>query len=253
MSFYGIPSDDLPELYGHLKGIADIYARNNRPTFVGDNFVAVVRNMTFAYDPNFAAAFAAYADKEAGDDQKIWRLHTYCWAGRQALAVPGDFVECGVYQGFYTAVLAQYLSFGEIDKAFYLYDTFAGLPEGWSSDQERDMVNPFYDWDGTYDAVVERFNSYPNIHVIRGVIPDVLHEQAPQRIAFLHLDLNAAQAEIAAIDMLYDRVSSGGIILLDDFGRFEHRHLCAEHIKWWGERGYAILELPTGQGLIVKR
>ena len=34
------------------------------------------------------------------------------------------------------------------DRTFYLYDTFAGLPEEWSSELERTQANPGYTWDG---------------------------------------------------------------------------------------------------------
>ena len=71
--------------------------------------------------------------------------------GRTALNVPGDFVECGVYKGLYSAMLTQYLDWAKIDRRFYLYDTFTGLPEEWSSQQEWDGVNQFFECEGTYE------------------------------------------------------------------------------------------------------
>ena len=94
---------------------------------------------------------------------------------------------------------------------------------------------------------------YDNIHVIKGVVPDVLAQRCPQEIAFLHLDMNAAQAEIGALDALFDKVVPGGFIVLDDFGRSRLPALCAEETAWMKKRGYEVLELPTGQGLVIKR
>ncbi len=54
------------------------------------------------------------------------------------------------------------------------------------------------------------------------------------------------------MDILFDRVSDGGIVLLDDYGRGEQANLYYAHKKWFGARGYPILKIPTGQGLVVK-
>jgi len=43
------------------------------------------------------------------------------------------------------------------------------------------------------------------------------------------------------------------MVALDDFGRQEQRELCLAHVEWWRAHGHAILELPTGQGLVTIR
>ena len=45
----------------------------------------------------------------------------------------------------------------------------------------------------------------------------------------------------------------GGYIVLDDLGRSRLDSLGAEESAWMKARGYEILELPTGQGLVIKR
>ncbi len=74
--------------------------------------------------------------------------------------------------------------------------------------------------------MVARFAGYANVRVIKGVVPIAL-EGAPARIAFLHLDMNAAAAETAALDRLFRRIVPGGFGLMDDYGRFEQRELPA--------------------------
>jgi hypothetical protein len=100
--------------------------------------------------------------------------------------------------------------------------------------------------------VAARFAGYANVRVIKGVVPTAL-DSAPARIAFLHLDMNAAAAETAALDRLFQRIAPGGLVLMDDYGRFEQRELHAALKNWMTEAGYGVLELPTGQGLVVKR
>lgn len=253
MTIYG-PSkeEDLLEVWQNAKRIQDIYNDYEMPNFVSDNLIALNRSLSFVHDKKFFDTVKDMAADET-DFAKLWRLHTYCWAGRSALSVPGDFVECGVYKGLYSSVLVRYLSFAECQRKMYLYDTFEGLPEMQSNERERELTNRYYDWDGTHDNVLALFADFPNVHVVKGAIPEILQEQAPERIALLHLDMNAAAAETAALDMLFDRVSDGGIILMDDFGRCDLPGLCGALYNWMLTHGYTVLELPTGQGMVIKR
>ena len=125
-----------------------------------------------------------------------------------------------------------------------------------------DHLEKVLGWDGvyaynaetfSYEEVRDRFARFPNIDVIRGRVPEILVERSPDRIAFLHVDMNNAAAEIAALDLLFDRVTKGGVILFDDFvwatAHAQHKAEAA----WFATRREAILPLPTGQGVYVKR
>ena len=252
MSFYGPPREQLGQITSGLEKVEQVYEQNGLTTFMHDNLVALMRNQSFSNDKAFVVALLGNADAEA-DASKIWRLHTCCWAARSALGVEGDFVECGTYKGFYASVMAQYLNFMALPRQFYLYDSFAGLPEKWSTELERKQANPGYQWDGVYQDVIDRFGPYPNVRVVKGIVPEVFDTVLPARIAFLHLDLNAGSAETAALDRLVPLLSDGAMVVLDDFGRQEQRDLCLAHIEWWKCNGHAVLELPTGQGLVVYR
>ncbi len=252
MSFYGPPREDLGQVVSGLQSVEKVYEQHGLSVFMQDNLVALMRNESFFNDSAFTAALMGNAEDDR-DTAKIWRLHTCCWAARSALSLAGDFVECGTYKGFYAGVIAQYLGFGGLPREFYLYDTFAGLPPEWSTEEERRQANPGYHWDGVYQDVLNRFAVYPNMHVVKGVVPEVFETIVPERIAFLHLDLNAGAAETAALDLLVPHLSDGALVLLDDFGRLEMRDLCQAHIDWWGRLDHAILELPTGQGLVTYR
>jgi hypothetical protein len=100
MSFYRPPPKKLEEVVFLLTEVRQIYADVGAGVFAADNLMALARNLTFMDDQPFAEAIARNSTN-AKDADKIWRLHTYWWAGRTALSVPGDLVECGVYKGFY--------------------------------------------------------------------------------------------------------------------------------------------------------
>lgn len=243
--FYWMNEQQARDFTAALEVQQRIYPR----IFASDMLVTFRRNMGFSEDARFMDALRA----EAATDQErslMWRLHVLCWCAENALQLEGDFVECGVWRGFSTAVAARYLEFGARRKTWHLYDTFAGIP----ADQLDDgHVSPANFQEATlYDSVVRRFASYPNVAVHRGRVPEVLAGTAPGRIAFLHLDMNSSRAEAGALDVLYDRLVPGAYLLLDDYGWYDYRQQKAAADAFLGPRGARVLELPTGQGLLVK-
>ena len=68
----------------------------------------------------------------------------------------------------------------------------------------------------------------------------------------LHVDLNDAHAEGLAIRYLYERVVSGGIIVLDDYANLGLEDQYAECNEVFKELGRPILTTPSGQGIVVK-
>lgn len=244
--FYGMLNEaQQQEFQRALAVIRGIYRRN----FAGDMLIALSKNMGFIEDPRFVAAVDAQ-QPNAQEASLLWRLHVMCWCTRNALRLQGDFVECGVFRGYMTAVAAQYLDFGVRPKRWYLYDTFEGIP---APDLDPGHVNPQqYQAPELYESAVRRFAAYPNIEVHRGRVPEVLLESAPRKIAFLHLDMNSARAEIGALEVLFDRLVPGAYLLLDDYGWYAYRDQKIAEDAFLEPRGCQVLELPTGQGLVIK-
>ena len=104
-----------------------------------------------------------------------------------------------------------------------------------------------------YPSVQKRFAHMANVKVIKGFVPESFAEGSPESIAFLHVDLNSPAAEAAALEVLFDRVTAGGYVLFDDYGWFAARKQKEAIDAFFAPRGYAVLELPTGQGLVIKR
>ncbi|KAF0190413.1 MAG: methyltransferase-like protein [Gammaproteobacteria bacterium] len=247
--FYGLNNDELKLLDQALDTINKLYPR----IFAGDHLITVGRCMAFLDDQKFMAAY----NKNVRNRQErslLWRLHTLAWAGRHCSRLPGSFVECGVYKGFCSAVLTDYLDFStaQASRSYYLYDTFEGIPvdhlEGSPVDKDS------YKEADLYEQVCERFRPHPNVRVIKGRVPDVFSvQEVPDQIAFLHIDMNSATAEIGALEVLFERVVPGGMIIFDDYGWQAYRAQKDQENAFMDARDYSILELPTGQGLVVKR
>lgn len=243
--FYGLNPAQGERLRTILGEIGAMYGGH---LFANDMLITVSRNAGFLDDPCFMGAFSA----EARDDQErslLWRLHVLVWCAEGALRRAGDFVECGVFKGFSTAVAARYLDFAHRDRRWVLFDTFSGIPE--------DQLNPgglnpeIYREPGLHSACVARFAHLPNVEVVRGRVPEILESHAPERVAFLHLDMNSADAEAAALEFFFARLGQGAYVLLDDYGWRAHREQKLVADEFFGDHGYHVLELPTGQGLVI--
>jgi O-methyltransferase len=223
-------------------------------SFGADNLITFNRNLTFTEDQRLVEAIdaAAHSDLERS---LIWRVHVACWAAQVALQQPGDFVECGVFQGFMSDCISRYLNFSQLPRQFWLYDTFQGLVPEYATEEELKRWNPRYqspEFSDLYNTVCQRFAALINVRVVQGALPDSLAEQQPEQIAFLHLDLNAEKAELGTLAALYGRIVSGGVILLDDFGWLAHRSQMQAELAFFEQHQQMVLELPTGQGLVIK-
>lgn len=237
--------DKRDKFHAALVLLKTIFSR----VYAQDNLIALGRNLIFTQDKKFSEAFQQNAHTRQ-EKTLLWRIHTLAWAARHCLNVPGDFAECGVWRGFSFGVLTDYLDWGFVPKTLYLYDTFEGIPEDYNSEKRSKEL--YKSEPDLYDKVVKRFSKFPNVNVVKGIVPDSFAKACPKQISLLHIDMNSSKSEIAALDHLFDRVSSGGIIVFDDFGWLGYRQQAFAEIEWMAQRGHSIMELPTGQGLVLK-
>jgi hypothetical protein len=215
----------------------------------------------FLQSQRFQSAYRRGVDASQGFDPGFeWRVHIALWAATRALETEGDFVECGVNAGFISSAILQYLDWESTGRTFYLIDTFAGPPLAQYSESEiqqgRDKVAREAVASGAYVTDLERvrsnFSQWPHASVIQGEVPGVLSQLPVTKVAFVHLDMNSATPECAALEFFWPLLSSRGLILLDDYAYFQSNPQ-GDALDTVARRlGIEILSLPTGQGLILK-
>lgn len=222
---------------------------HDRMTYEKDGLYTI-HNCNFINDHEFNKAYLAGRNTGSWGDHEIeWRVHTILWAARHAFKLEGDFVECGVHKGGMARAIIEYLSFENSSKRFYLLDTFEGFDVALLSQSEKGRAT----WYGnTYEEVRSTFKNFSNVEIIKGSVPHTLSQVSAKKIAFISIDMNCVQPEIAAVDFFWPKMVSGGIIILDDFAYsgFESQNLA--HTEWAQKNKVDILFLPTGQGLIIK-
>lgn len=228
------------------------------PHYSGDGLTSY-HNHDFIREPEFAAAYARGIVASGVDYYFHWRVHVGLWAAQCAARLPGDFVECGVNYGFLSSAIMQRLDWNSLDKTFYLLDSFQGadenlLTEGEREDGALDRNRTHLD-NGFYVTGAERarrnFAEWQRVSIIEGMIPGTLRQIGAKKIAFLHLDLNAAEPEVAAAEYFWDKLVPGAMVLLDDYAYLGYHHQKAAMDRFARDRNVPIVSLPTGQGLIV--
>jgi hypothetical protein len=218
-----------------------------------------VHNHEFMRDPNFQRAYDRGVTAAGHDYRWHWRVHVGLWAAASASKLAGDFVECGVNRGFMSSAIMNLLEWDTTGRRFYLLDTFAGIDERYVFPDEKANVmehnaeiiaKGWYTFD--VRGVRDNFSEWKNAEIVVGPIPETLPAIKSEQIAFLHLDLNCSLPEVAAIEALWDRLTPGAFVLLDDYAYngYESQKLGIDAFA--RSRNISVLSLPTGQGLITR-
>lgn len=214
--------------------------------YAGDNLFTYGRNLSFLGDQKFMNSFRKHAQDRV-EEAILWRIAVVAWGVLHGLNLEGDFVECACYKGTTVRIICDYVDFGNYkDRKYYLYDLF---------EHDPNMPHHSLPEHGShlYEYVKNRFSDLSNVIVTKGKVPEILYEISPQKIAFMHIDLNNAHAEIGALEVLFDRMVPGSVLILDDYGWLGYRAQKEAEDPWFEKRGYKVLEIPTGQGIVIKR
>jgi hypothetical protein len=232
------------------------------PAVYAQDGLISVHSHAFTRDPAFIRAYARGVKAIGGIDTYHWhwRIHLGLWAASVASGLDGAFVECGVNRGFLSSAIMEYLDWNSLDRDFYLLDTFAGLDPRYVSDSERDggalrrncekLQSGFYV--RGVDEVRDNFAQWPRARIVVGAVPEVLSQVVPARVAYLHLDMNSAAPEVAALGYFWDRLVAGAPVLLDDYAYLGYTAQRLAMDEFAHAHGVTVCALPTGQGLIIR-
>lgn len=171
--------------------------------------------------------------------QKLWCLIDGVRYVIEA-GVVGDFVECGVWRG--GSVMAMALKLNDLrvaDRRIWLYDTFTGMTEPTTKDvaadtgiTASDMLNSTPTADGNnvwciadIDDVRRNVSStkYPmsQFVFVQGDVSVTLEDSVPDSIALLRLDTDWYESTRRCLEVLYPKLSIGGVCILDDYGHWQ--------------------------------
>lgn len=222
-------------------------------TYQADGIITS-NNCDFINEPKFNKAYNAAKNTNPWSGFNMpWRVYVVCWLANMVKNLQGDFVECGVNTGAYSRAVIDYIDFNNLNKCFYLLDTYEGLVAEQITEAEKNAGIEFYlgNYKNVYEQVKVTFNEF-NTKIIKGMVPNTLIECTAEKICYLSIDMNVMEPEIAAINYFWDKVVSGGVIILDDYGFPYHIEQKKAFDSFAKEKNINILSLPTGQGIIFK-
>jgi O-methyltransferase len=166
--------------------------------------------------------------------------------------IPGAIVECGVWRGgsMLLAALAL-LELNKTDRQLWLYDTFAwewesaGDTDGYvfepesdsaarrsaailRRDSDEDSVRAGTSVDEVVSLIIGAGYPAENVIAVPGLVQDTLPETAPTVISLLRLDTDMAESTSHELMTLYPRLSVGGVLLVDDYGKHRGATMATE-------------------------
>lgn len=165
--------------------------------------------------------------------------------------LPGDFVECGVWKGGASMMMAKVLmQMGDTSRTIYMYDTYEGMSEptkedrcvtGKASDVERiwesQKAGDHNEW--CYSPIEDvkaamQSTGYPmdKIVFVKGMVEDTIPKVMPEKIALLRLDTDWYSSTKHELIHLFPLLVEGGVFIQDDYGYWAGaRQAVQEYLK----------------------
>jgi O-methyltransferase len=152
--------------------------------------------------------------------------------------IPGDVLEAGVWRGgagiLARATLAVH---GDTDRTVWMADSFEGLPkprpEHPADAEDMHWTQPFLAV--SVDQVKANFARYgmldDQVKFLEGWFADTLPTAPIDKLAVLRADGDMYGSTMDVLDALYDKVSVGGFVIIDDYGEIPQCRAAVEDFR----------------------
>jgi hypothetical protein len=145
--------------------------------------------------------------------------------------VPGDLIETGVWRGGATIFMRGALkAYGVSDRLVWVADSFEGLP---APDPERFPLESkaqagpviqkvYHNFAASLEEVRHNFAAYKllddQVKFLKGWFKDTLPAAPISALSLIRLDGDFYESTRDGLNYLYDRLSIGGYVIVDDYG-----------------------------------
>jgi O-methyltransferase len=166
--------------------------------------------------------------------------------------VPGDIIELGVYRGQTARLIHNYMP----DRRLYLFDTFEGFSgidlAGERRETGLDEIPGHYA-DTSIDDVLKRIGGDPDrIIVHKGIFPHSFPSELDgERFSFIHVDMDLYEPTLAALEILYDRMSPGGYMVIHDYNSWPGPRRAVD--EFFQDKPENPIPMPDKNGSVVVR
>jgi len=158
------------------------------------------------------------------------RFLRFCQSILDTKALDGCVVECGVWKGGMTCGTARFALDNNINRVFYAFDSYEGFPEPTEKDiiaYTGEKALDLNEWgmkkdgnaplDNLYECITTLNIGNDVIIPVKGWFKDTVIN-FDNKICILRLDGDWYESTKVCLENLYDKVVTGGVIILDDYG-----------------------------------
>lgn len=147
--------------------------------------------------------------------------------------LPGGILELGVFKG---GSLIQWATFRELlenenSRKIIGFDIFGSFPEDASIKSDREFIRNWNEnFEGEFISEEEIKKSLAlkgigNVELVKGdiqqTLPAYLEKNGELKLSLLHIDTDVYEPCKTGLELLYDMVVKGGLIVFDDYGCVE--------------------------------
>lgn len=152
------------------------------------------------------------------------RLNNFQWCIEQAIKneIEGDIIETGVWRGGACILATAIVKENKSNKIVYVADSFEGLPKP-DKKYKADIGDNHHTLEYLkvgLDEVKSNFKKYgfvEGVVFIKGFFSESLKKVPFKKLSVLRLDGDMYSSTIEVLNLLYDKLSVGGYLIIDDF------------------------------------
>ena len=181
-------------------------------------------NKRFEYENGFYAT---------ADPSRFSKFITHLEFFKQTSTVRGEILEFGIFKGnsFFRWIKFRDLLEQTSSRKVIGFDIFGDFPEAKFEGDKRRRDDFVEETNGGKSISLEEMQELldkqalsKNVELVKGdilvTLKDYLNKNPHLKISLLHIDVDLYEPVKEILEQLYDRVSTGGIIILDDYGTF---------------------------------
>jgi len=164
-----------------------------------------------------------------------------------------NIVECGVCDGL-TVFFAIQKYKEDLNYKAYLYDSWSAMKKEYLVSKSEEKMIGSYDYLNIENTKNNLKNYQDNLIFNKGYIPESFNtSNNPDKISWLHIDLNSSAPTNKSLEFFYPLIESNGIILFDDYA-WKGYEKTREIIEiFFQNKTGEFFHLPTGQAFFIKK
>ena len=237
--------------------------------FLGYRIMALNNGIHVDMDPEFKEIYELCKDYTATTMEEMYSLYKAVEYVTNS-KIQGDFVECGVWKGGSSMIMAKTLSkLNDSSRKIYLYDTYSGMTEPGDKDLrifdslpainvwKRKQKANHNSW--SYSSLEEvqknmALTEYTskNLVYVKGKVEETISKEAPKKIALLRLDTDWYESTYCELVQLYPLLAEGGVLIIDDYGHWKGAKEAVDKYLKENNIKTPLIRLSRGNRLLIK-